>query len=326
MATSTWHGRSGNLRPWALGVGLAGLALVGGCAGASVMEAPSEAGKAEVDGSGLVEMDAARQSAAAPTANEMASPQTTETAPMPETEVGQATPQLVKRATLVLTLTDMDGAMVEVQAIVRNAQGDLLQLEDTRQPDGTAHQVYMSLRVPQAQLDPTLAALRELGTVESQSLSAEDVSSQLVDLSARIKNLRQSEAALQSIMERSGEISHVLEVARELSNVRDSIERLAAQEQNLKRQVAYSTIDLTLQSPMTAVRPLRPVSETLGNTWQSATQSVKAFTVGGLQMALWLLAYSPYWVLLALLIYGGHRMRTRRPAPTDSEPSQPSVN
>jgi hypothetical protein len=115
-------------------------------------------------------------------------------------------------------------------------------------------------------------------------------------------------------------------VARELSNVRDSIERLAAQEQNLKRQVAYSTIDLTLQSPMTAVRPLRPVSETLGNTWQSATQSVKAFTVGGLQMALWLLAYSPYWVLLALLIYGGHRMRTRRPAPTDSEPSQPSVN
>ncbi|MFH7242212.1 MAG: DUF4349 domain-containing protein [Spirulina sp.] len=326
MATSTGRSEYRHRRPSALGVGLVGLVLMGGCAGASVMESPGEAVKTEADGSGLVEMDAARQSAA-PTTEGIAAPQAEDVAPVPETDVGQAAPQLVKRATLVLTLTDIDGAMAEVQTVVRRAQGDLLQLEDTRRPEGTAHQVYMALRVPQAQLEPTLAALRELGTVQSQSLSAEDVSSQLVDLSARIKNLRQSEAALQSIMERSGEISHVLEVARELSTVRDSIERLAAQEQNLKRQVAYSTIDLTLQSPITAVTPLRPVSETLGNTWQSATQSVKAFTVGGLQMALWLLAYSPYWVLLALLIYGGYRMRTRRSAPAaDSEPSPPSVN
>ncbi|QQE64420.1 hypothetical protein GFS31_11010 [Leptolyngbya sp. BL0902] len=311
-----------DFRPLTLGLGLAGLVLMGGCAGASVMETTSDGGKA--DESGIAAMEAPSPEMAAPAADMMMESQRgIESPPMPGTEIGQAAPQLVKRATLVLTLTDIDGAIAQVQTVVRQAQGDLLSMEDIRNPEGTAHQVYMTLRVPQAQLEPTLTALRQLGTVQSQALSAEDVSSQLVDLSARIKNLRQSEVALQGIMERSGEISHVLEVARELSTVRDSIERLSAQEQNLKRQVAYSTIDLTLQSPMTAVPPLRPVRETLGNTWQTATQSVQAFTVGGLKIGLWLLAYSPYWVALALLIYGGYRMRPRRPIPTDTEQPSP---
>ncbi len=322
-----WTGRSGygHLRPWALTLGLAGMVLIGGCAGASMMEAMGEGTQA--DGAGSVAMEADPQRGIAdPSAEAVDTQMMAEVPPVPGTEVGQATPQLVKRATLVITLTDIDGAMAQVQAVVRQAQGDLLQLEDTRRPEGTAHQVYMTLRVPQAKLDSTLAALRELGTVQSQSLSAEDVSSQLVDLEARIKNLRQSETALQSIMERSGEISHVLEVARELGTVRDSIERLSAQQQNLQRQVAYSTIDLTLQSPMTAVPPLRPVPETLGNTWRAATQSVQTFTVGGLKIGLWLLAYSPYWVILTALIYGGYRLRHHRlpSGPVDGEQPSPA--
>ncbi|OKH44789.1 hypothetical protein NIES30_21375 [Phormidium tenue NIES-30] len=241
-----------------------------------------------------------------------------EIAPAPS-DIGQPAPQLVKQASLVLVLTDIDAAVDQVQAILQQAQGDLLSLQDHRSPEGTAQQVTLTLRVPQAELDGVLNALRPLGTVQQQSLTAEDVSSQLVDLDARLKNLRQSEAALLKIMERSGEISHVLDVARELSTVRESIERMAAQQQNLKRQVAFSQIYLTLQSPVTQVTPLRPVGETLGNTWESATQSVKAFTVSGLKLGLWLLAFSPYWVLLAAVGYGGYRLWHHRTAQPDAE-------
>ena len=116
-------------------------------------------------------------------------------------------------------------------------------------------------------------------------------------------------------MERSGEIADVLEVSRELSNVRESIERIDAQQQTLKRRVAYSHIYLTLNSPTVAVAPLRPAGETLGNTWQAATRSVKAFTLGGLKVGLWLLAYSPYLALVVLLALGGYRLRRPRPVP-----------
>lgn len=280
-----------------------GAALMVGCA--EVPEIMSKQGAITTDAGAAAENQAmapAAESAAADMARSSEPPLP------PVDDIGQPTPQLVKQASLELMLTDIDGAIDQVQTILQQANGDMLSLQDYRSPEGVAEQVSLTLRVPQSELDRVLEALRSLGTVQQQSLTAEDVSSQLVDLDARLKNLRQSEAALLQIMERSGEISHVLEVARELSTVRESIERLAAQQQNLKRQVAYSQIYLALQSPITQVPPLRPVGETLGNTWETATQSVKVFTVSGLKLGLWLLAFSPYWALLAAAGYGGYRL------------------
>ncbi|PSR17958.1 DUF4349 domain-containing protein [filamentous cyanobacterium CCP3] len=284
-----------------------GTTLLGSCAEVPEIVLREEAMSTEADmAMGGAALSSENQ-AIAPAAEgaDMARSDIIEPAP---SDIGQPTPQLVKQASLVLVLTDIDAAVTQVQSIVQQGQGDVLSLQDHRSPEGAAQQVTLTLRVPQAELDAVLKALRPLGTVQQQSLTAEDVSSQLVDLEARLKNLRQSEAALLQIMERSGEISHVLEVARELSTVRESIERMAAQQQNLKRQVAYSQISLTLQSPVAQVPPLRPVGETLGNTWEAATQSVKAFTVSGLKLGLWLLAFSPYWALLAVAGYGGYRL------------------
>ncbi len=289
-----------------LGLGL-GLAVLTSCAEVPTIVLRDES-VASPEASELAEID---QYSRGGDSTQIAAPATAPapgavSEPMPD--LGQATPQLVKQASLALLTTDLDKAVADVQDIVQNAKGNLLGLQDYRSPEGTAHQITMTLRVPQAQLEPVLDKIRPLGTVQQQALTAQDVSTQLVDINARLKNLRQSEAALLEIMERSGEISHVLEVARELSTVRESIERLAAQQQNLQRQVAYAQIDLTLQSPVAAVPPLRPVRESLDYTWQTATQSVKAFTVNGLKIGLWLLAYSPYLALLAGLGYGGYRL------------------
>jgi Domain of unknown function (DUF4349) len=300
-----------------------GAALLGGCASVPDMASQQEA-MAPESGAVMDDAGATANQAIAPTAESTGSDMARagEIVEPPTDDIGQPAPQLVKQASLVLVLTDIDAAVDQVQTILQQAQGDVLSLQDHRSPEGTAQQVTLTLRVPQAELDAVLNALRPLGTVQQQSLTTEDVSSQLVDLDARLKNLRQSEAALLKIMERSGEISHVLEVARELSTVRESIERMAAQQQNLKRQVAFSQIYLTLQSPVTQVTPLRPVGETLGNTWESATQSVKAFTVSGLKLGLWLLAFSPYWVLMAAAGYGGYRLwhhHTAQPEPAEAD-------
>jgi len=306
MATFTQNNRVRPLQR--LGLGL-GLVLLASCA-----EVPTVVLQDDSVGTGSapmvlseVEQSANRDAVLAPT-TEAAGSAVANPISEPATDIGQLTPQLVRQASLVLLTTNLDSAVADVQTIVQKAEGDLLSLQDYRSPEGTAHEITVTLRVPQAQLEPVLNSIRPLGTVQQQTLTAEDVSTQLVDIDARLKNLRQSEAALLKIMERSGEISHVLEVARELSTVRESIERLAAQQQALQRQVAYAQIHLTLQSPVATVPPLRPVRETLDHTWQTATQSVKAFTVSGLKIGLWLLAYSPYLVLLAALGYGGYRL------------------
>ena len=204
-------------------------------------------------------------------------------------------PQLIRRAYLSLSVESMEDSFERVRQIIQQQQGDLLSLQDSGDRQRT---LSFELRVPQERLDATLDAFAALGEVRNRSITTEDVSSQLVDLQARLKNERKSEEALQTLMERSGDISDVLEVSRELSNVRQNIEQMAAQQQDLQTQVRYSTISLDLDSAI-ALTPDQPaLTLQLSNSWRSATHSVGSFTTNLLQIGLWLLAYSPYLIVL----------------------------
>ncbi|MGC1306305.1 MAG: DUF4349 domain-containing protein [Phormidesmis sp.] len=226
----------------------------------------------------------------------------------PTSNVVAQRPQLIKKANLSLRVDSLEEGLAQVREIINAQQGDLFSLTDQGE---SQRQITAQFRIPADRLDATLDSLTEVGTVLNRSITTEDVSSQLVDLQARISNARQSEKVLKEIMSRSGDISDVLEVSRELSNTRQSIEQMAAQQQSLQAQVRYSTISLSLQSAI-ASSPNKPAfSRQLANSWEAATSSVGDFTTDLLQLGLWLLAYSPY---LAILLCGAAIARkvTRR--------------
>jgi Domain of unknown function (DUF4349) len=229
-----------------------------------------------------------------------------------EPTVPAALPQLIKRANMRLVVDSVDEALDKASGIIRQNSGDILDLQDTQPEAGQRRNSYMRVRIPQNKLEPTLNALGQLGTIAQRSITAEDVSSQLVDLEARVRNLRKSEEALLKLMDRSGSIANILEVSRELSSVRQQIEQIDAQLKNLKNQVSYSTIEVSFESAVANLDQPRPVGESMGATWQEATQSVRSFSVGLLRLGLWLLAYSPYLALALLLGMGGYRL-VRRP-------------
>ena len=233
--------------------------------------------------------------------------------PPNDADVTSGQPQLIKRAQLSLVVDSIDDSLKNASQLIRAQQGDILDLQDN-QIEAIQRTAYLRIRVPQANLDPLLAALGELGTVQQQGLSAEDVSTQIVDAQARLRNLRKSEESLLKIMERSGEISHVLEVSRELGRVREQIEQIDARVQTLQTQVRYSTVDLTLAAAVAAQPIGRPLGETIGTTWRDATQSVGDLTVGLMQLGLWLLAYSPYMLIVAIAAVLGYRTIRRRPS------------
>ncbi len=228
-------------------------------------------------------------------------------APAPETasivrNVGSAQPtanppQLAKTANLSLRVTDAATASQQAISWTRQAGGEILGLADNG-VTGEVRRVTLELQVPAPELDQVLTRLTGLGTLESREITAEDVSNQLVDLGARLRNLRQSEALLLKIMERSGSVGDVLKVTQELSQVREQIEQLDAQRVNLQNRVRYSRIRLSLATPL-AVTPT--LGERLWQTWQQATMTLGTFTVGLVQVVLWLLVFSPYLVALGLV-------------------------
>lgn len=233
---------------------------------------------------------------------------------MASPEMPEMQPQMVKTADLALVVDSVKETIDAATAIAQQQQGDVLNLQNQiPQGEVSRHTAMLQMRVPQQRLQDTLDALSDLGTVQRQSITAEDVSNQLVDQEARLRNLRKSEEMLLEIMERSGEVAQVLQVAQEVSNVRNSIEQIDAQLSSLRNRVAYSVVTMNLEEAIASIPPQRSAQNQLQQTWQQSTRSLSKFSVDLLQLGIWLLVYSPYLLLVVGgSIYGYQRMRRRR--------------
>lgn len=220
-------------------------------------------------------------------------------------------PQLIKTATIALKVDSLDGAIASLKGLVDRQGGDLLSLDERRSEE--LRQASGELRVPQDKLEATLTELSRLGRLQGRSLQSEDATNQIVDAAARLRNLRRTEESLVNLLSRAGSIRDVLAVTQQLSQVREQIEQIDAQLSNLQNRVAYSRIRLTIEQSVAGTNTDNPLLAQLGETWGSATQSAGGLAVGLLKLGLWLLAYTPYWLLIGLAVWGGRRAwRSRR--------------
>ncbi len=263
----------------------------------------------------------APQSAPAPSAGDSRSAAVSKKA----AETPATRPQLIKKAEMSLVVKSIDTSTKSVTNIVKKQQGDILGFQNQKPPDSSIRQTAtVDIRVPQERLETTLDALAKLGTVENRGLTAEDVTTQLIDNDARLKNLRKSEEMVLKIMERSGSVGDVLKASQELSNIRESIERIDAQLKSLRNQVAYSTISLTLEAAVSAQQTPEPaLGLRVQETWGKATHSVGELTLGLFGLGIWLLAYSPYLLLIAAAVYGFNRFKKQHSLPQIQEPKPP---
>jgi hypothetical protein len=140
--------------------------------------------------------------------------------------------------------------------------------ESASDEEASASAVY---RIPANRWDEALEGIRGLASVvRGQQVETEAVTAQVVDLGARITNLRASEAALQSIMGQATKIADVLAVQGELTTVRGEIERLVAEKALLEERAAYGTLAVVFSLPAT------PATDEVRRGWDPATDADRA--------------------------------------------------
>lgn len=275
-------------------------------------------------GSGNSTNSQVSQSASAPVDNASKKQQnsTTESAKTANS-APQSPPQLIKTAEISLVVKSIDNTVKKVSNIVKQQQGDVLGLQDDKpQNIGTRHTALMQIRIPQEKLETTVDTLEKLGTVQRRNLRTEDVTTQLVDIQARLKTLRQTESSLLEILKRSGSIGDVLKVTQEISKVRQSIEQIDAQLKSLKTQVAYSNINLQLEAAVSSNTPQQPLGVQAQDAWNNSTQSVGEFSTNLMRFAIWVVAYSPYLLLLSgasFLVYTRLKKKQLKRVTTSSD-------
>jgi hypothetical protein len=151
---------------------------------------------------------------------------------------------IIKTGSLTLQVLAIDPALADATALVSSLGGYASGSDRTGDGDNVAAKI--TFRIPAAKWDEVFARLRGLGErVLEEHSETQDVTGQVVDLGARIRNLGVTERALQAIMDRAGAIKDVLSVQEELTKVRGQIEELTAQKSHLEEQAALSTLTVT---------------------------------------------------------------------------------
>ena len=194
---------------------------------------------------------------------------------------------IIRQGAITLQVGDIDAALAEAGSAVMSLGGYESGSQRTGRGDAASAEVVY--RFPSSSWEAALVAIRAVGEeVLHEESGTNDVTGEVVDIEARIRNLRVTEAAFQSIMDRATVIKDVLEVQAELTAVRSEIEQLSSRATNLREQAAMSTLSVTFVLPETPAIARQEAGFDPGGEAEAATASLVGFLQSLAVAGIWL--------------------------------------
>jgi hypothetical protein len=196
-------------------------------------------------------------------------------APAPALDIVPQDRKIIRTGDLRYEVTDLDIARAYILKQV-TANGGYVEGDD-RNDRGSSIDLTLRVRIPADRFDVFLADLNGLGDLLDQHISANDVTSQWVDVEARLAAKRKVEERFLAIVGQAKTVTEVLEVERELGNVRAEIESMEAQMKTLKDQVGMSTLTITCTKPQARINSYTPhFGSALRDGWNYFVRFVEA--------------------------------------------------
>jgi phage-related minor tail protein len=171
-----------------------------------------------------------------------------------------------------------------------------------------------------------MSDLADLGQLASRTSSAEDVTTQLIDVDAQIKVQEASVQRVRQLLTRAQSIRDIMAIESELANRQAQLDSLSQQQAYLENQTSLATIQVSIERQPDAVVEKEKDDRTgflggLGAGWDGLRATVVAvLTVVGAVLpfaVVALLVGVPVWLLV-------RRLR-RSPLAPQSDASQAST-
>jgi hypothetical protein len=171
---------------------------------------------------------------------------------------GLLTRDVIQTANVSVRARDVGEALVQLRALVSSVQGVVADEHTTTGRSGDPRRSVLTLRVPSTAFDAVLRDIDDLGRVASQQVSTEDVSTQVVDVEARIVSAERVLRRIRGLLESANDFSDVLSLEAELARREADLASLRAQQAYLEDQTSLSTITLSLQRSSATPAPPEP--------------------------------------------------------------------
>jgi hypothetical protein len=152
--------------------------------------------------------------------------------------------KIIFNASLSLDVVDAEKAFSDCEVLVAKYGGFVAQ-SSLRKSD-TQVLATVVLRVPAARVTELMNGLAGLGTITSRSSGSDDVTSQYIDIEARLKVLRAEEEQLVGFLKKATNIKDMLAVQEQLRSVRTQIEQYEGQQRYMDNATSLATVTAQL--------------------------------------------------------------------------------
>jgi hypothetical protein len=160
---------------------------------------------------------------------------------------------VIKNGAVSLRSDDVGKTRFDVQALLDEHNGQIADEQTETDETGSALRSRMVLRVPAADFDDVMAELGRLAQLASTTSSAEDVTTQVIDVDAQIKVQEASVQRVRQLLTRAQSIRDIMAIESELANRQAQLDSLTQQQAYLKNQTSLATIKVSIERKPDAV-------------------------------------------------------------------------
>lgn len=222
--------------------------------------------------------------------------------------------KIVRTGSATLEVIDIDKSLDSIAALAVQYNGYVV---SSNRYNGDQNQVYdksvmvpapapgsqsgdISLRVPADKFDEVMQKLNAMSVkVISENTNSQDVTEQYTDLQSQLKNQQAAEAQYLDILKKADNVKDILAVQQELTTVRGNIESLQGRIQYLDRTSDMSMIQVSLVKS----RPIGESTWDITGIFKSAVDGLITFGKALLSVLIWLLVFSPFWIIILVVIW-----------------------
>ena len=188
---------------------------------------------------------------------------------------------IVRTGQAGIEVDSLERSMAELRRIVQRVGGFVADAS-VQSGRNQLRSATLQLKVPASRFDDLTEGLEPLGRLQFVNVSAEDVSEEFVDLTARVANGHRLEDRLVELLRtRTGKLQDVLSVERELARVREEIERMEGRMRFLKTSAQLSTLSVNLYEPAPIVAS-HPGRSVIGEAFKTAWRNFVGVLAGGI--------------------------------------------
>lgn len=187
-------------------------------------------------------------------------------------------------ATIQISKDNVYPALTSLQSFITQQNGFVLSSNEYKQRiNGEDYlTIDTGFRIPVEKYEESISFLRTLGTVQSLSSNAQDITQQYQDIEAYIKSYEKEKERIEILLQRANNISDIIVIEEKLTQIQRAIDNYKRQLINMDRETDYSFVQVSLQEERDiseVKRYISPFSDFLRLFSQSFDAFLKFFVI-----------------------------------------------